>query len=194
MNSLSRKNLMFNNQFISFEGLSGVGKSTISRLYAEKIGAKLIGTIPESFSSLRKILDTPTTNIHARFLFYLAAVLEGEKSLKVALCSKNVVVESYLYRTIAFHRGMGSNLDISIPEDILLPNVVFYLTCEEKERQRRRVARGKRETYWDCLAERNADNILHEYQHFKMDSIDTTHLKPEEIVDKLINRFGKKYG
>ena len=87
---------MFDNKFISFEGLSGVGKSTISRLYAEKIDAKLIGTIPEQFSSLRKILDTPTTNIHARFLFYLAAVLEGRNPLKL-LCVRKMLLLKATY-------------------------------------------------------------------------------------------------
>lgn len=181
---------MFIKKFISFEGLSGVGKSTISRLFAEKIGASLVGTIPQSFVGLRRIIDAETTSIHARFLFYLAAVLEGEKSLKIALYSGgNVVVESYLYRTIAFHRGMGSDIKISIPKDILLPDIVFYLTCEEKERQKRRRRRGKRETCWDCLAEKNADKILQEYQQFDMNSIDTTHFKPEQVVDELINRL-----
>lgn len=179
---------MFRNRFISFEGLSGVGKSTISKLFAEKIGASLVSTIPQSFVGLRRIIDTETTSIHARFLFYLAAVLEGEKSLRIAMYSGgNVVVESYLYRTIAFHRGMGSNIRISIPKDILLPDIIFYLTCEEKERQKRRRKRGKHETYWDCLAEKSTNKILQEYRQFDMNSIDTTHLKPEQVVDELIN-------
>lgn len=84
---------------------------------------------------------------------------------------------------------MGSDIRISIPKDILLPDIVFYLTCEENERQRRKNKRGKRETYWDHLAEKNTDRIVQEYQRFEMNSIDTTHLKPEQVVDEIINRL-----
>lgn len=178
-------------KFISLEGLSGVGKSTISKLLAEKIKAELVGTIPRIFGDLRRALDhSETTSIHTRFLFYLAAVLEGERSIREVLSTgKTVVVESYLYRTIAFHRGMGSNFDISIPGDILLPDVVFHLICEEVERQWRRKTREKYETHWGRLAEQNAERILREYQQFKMSVVDTTCLKPEEVVNELINRL-----
>lgn len=185
---------MFKNKFISFEGLSGVGKSTISKLFADRSGASLVDTIPQSFVGLRKIIDAETTSIHARFLFYMAAVLEGESSLKIALCSGgNVVVESYLYQTIAFHRGMGSDIKITIPKDILLPDIVFYLTCKENERQRRKSKRGKRETYWDRLAERNTDKIVQEYKKFEMVSIDTTNLKPEQVVNEVLNHLNGKW-
>lgn len=178
-------------QFVSLEGLSGVGKSTISRMLAETMCAELVGTIPYTFSDLRKVLDRSNmTSIHARFLFYLAAVLEGEKSIRTILQSgKNVVVESYLYRTIAFHRGMGSDIDISIPESILLPDVIFHLVCEEGERQQRRRMRQKQETYWDRLAEQNTKNILREYHRFQMKVIDTTYLEPEVVVNEIISHL-----
>ena len=183
-------------KFISFEGLSGVGKSTISKLLAEKIGAGLVGTIPQKFGDLRKVFDhSEATSINARFLFYLAAVLEGGKSIEEVLSAgKNVVVESYLYRTIAFHRGMGSNLDIFLPSDVLLPDVVFHLVCEEVERQRRRKVRKKHETHWDRLAEQNAERILREYGRFEMNILDTTRLQPEEVVEKLIGLLNEARG
>lgn len=178
-------------KFISLEGLSGVGKSTVSKLLAETIDAELIGTIPEVFSNLRRVLDgSETTSIHARFLFYLAAVLEGEKSIRNTLqFGRSIVVESYLYRTIAFHRGMGSDLNILIPKSIRLPDFVFHLTCKEAERQRRKRIREKRETYWDYLAEQNTENILREYQRFEMNILDTTNLRPEQVMAEIINRL-----
>jgi len=89
---------------------------------------------------------------------------------------------------------MGSDLDVSVPSDVLLPDVIFHLTCDELERQCRRQAREKRETCWDRLAEQNAERILREYERFKMDIIDTTHLKPQEVVEELVGCLNKSGG
>lgn len=179
---------MKNGNFISLEGLSGVGKSTVSKLLANKIGAEIVGTIPEIFDGLRKTIDaSETTSINARFLFYLSAVLEGEKQVRKLLnAGETVVVESYLYRTIAFHRGMGSEFGVSIPNDVLMPGTIFHLTCDQSERKARREKRKKKETHWDFLAEKNAKAILREYSEFPMEVVDTTYLTPEDVVEELV--------
>lgn len=176
-------------RFISIEGLSGVGKSTTSKLLAQQLNAEVVGTIPPNFQELRRFLDN-LYSIHARFCFFLAAVFySAEEIKKIVEDGKNVVTESYLYRTIAFHRGMGSNLLFELPKDILLPNYAFHLTCDEQERQRRRMERKKSETYWDRLAENNSAIILQEYTRFQMFEIDTSILRPEEVIAQIVNHI-----
>lgn len=180
-------------RLVSIEGLSGVGKSTISRILANEWGAEIIATVPKEFDGLRRFLDRSDMNsIHARFCFFLSAVLYNEKNIRTALTDgRNVVVESYLFRTIASHRGMGSGLSIGFPQDILMPNPALYLTCEEGERRQRCNRRVKEKTFWDELAEQQAAMVLYEYSQFNMTPIDTTHQAPEAVVASILKILQK---
>ena len=170
-------------RFISLEGLSGVGKSVVSKVLATRLHAKLMRTVPRQFAGLRNVLDA-SRDIEARFCFFLSAVFYASGEINRVLQSgRTVVVESYLYRTIAFHRGMGSRLEISLPEEVIMPTDVFLLTCEEEERQRRRTAAQKRNSYWDELAEANSSQIRQEYEGFDTTIVDSTRRSPEEVAE-----------
>ena len=177
--------------FVSLEGLSGVGKSTVAPLLAQELGAEIVPTVPADFSSLRKQLDE-TASIDARFCFFLCAVIHSGGTVARYLDSgQHVVVESYLYRTIAFHRGMGAKLLVDCSHLEVLPTHVFHLTCSNSERLRRRAERQApaRRTIWDARAEVSVAEILREYSRFPMQVIDTTQLTPSEVVEDIKTRL-----
>lgn len=62
--------------FIVIEGLGGVGKTTVGKILAEKIGGVYIKTPAESFLSARKEIDACADPM-ARFFFYLSTVIEA---------------------------------------------------------------------------------------------------------------------
>lgn len=183
-------------RFISLEGLSGVGKSTVLQLLAEELKAEIVATVPKEFTNLRRFMDCSDRSlINARFCFFLSAVLYSEEKIRMVLAGgRSVVAESHLYRTIAFHRGMGSELSIGLPTDILMPNPVFHLVCEDEERRRRRKERVKAETFWDRLAEQHTVAVLREYYQFSMTYVDTTRRSPEAVVafiQEVLQRSGQ---
>ena len=176
-------------RFIAVEGLSAVGKSTVAKLLAGELNAKLMRTIPLEFNDLRKFVDS-RRSIDARFCLFLSAIFcVAEEIESVLQEGNNVVVESYIYRTIAFHQGMGSNLSIEVPRNLITPNYTFLLTCDEEERERRRKARSPKGSiyYWEQLSEENATMILQEYARFPVHTIDTTNVPPEGVVEAIFD-------
>lgn len=177
--------------FVSLEGLSGVGKSTVAPLLARALRAEIVPAVPTSFEAIRRQLNE-STSIDARFCFFLCAVICSGSTVACYLNSgRPVVVESYLYRTVAFHRGMGAKLMVDCSRLDVLPTHVFHLTCSEAERLRRRAERGEPEhrSKWDTLAECSASAILKEYACFPMQVIDTSQLTPAEVVLEIERRL-----
>ncbi len=173
-------------RFISLEGLCGVGKSTTSDLVSAALGTTVTDTIPPEFNSLRKFMGTHGS-VDARYLVFLAAVVHSVKDIQRQLdAGRDVVVESYLYRTIAFHQGMGSLFSIQVPEGFLRPTHAIYLVCSHEERRNRLIKRGERETKWDRLAEENAMKIESVYKSFNLPSLDVTNLSPQEACGAVL--------
>lgn len=173
--------------FVTLEGLSGVGKSTVARLLADALDACWMPTVPIGFGRDRSYF-TDTYQLNARFWYFMAAVsLAAPRIRRVLDLGHDVVAESYFARTIAFHRGMGSPLDISVPSYAAVPDATFRLTCGGAERQRRLAGRSKPRTTWDRLAEERADEIEQEYQRFPMHLIDTTAVAPDDVVAQILS-------
>lgn len=169
-------------KLIVLEGLSAVGKTTVANLLAKQLGAVLVDTVPAEFDELRQMV-CQQNSIDVRYILFLAAIVSSSQTVMHNLQSGlNVVCESFIYRTIAFHRGMGSQLDYRISKGIPTPDFVFHLTCRHDERRQRLFSREKAITKWDLLAEEAADRILHEYNAFRMLEIDTTSISISELV------------
>lgn len=169
--------------FVALEGIAGVGKSTTTRLLAERLNAKVFPALPDPFKPLRKSFSCPD-QVDARFCFYLSAVIVTSDLVKETTArGQPVVLESFIYRTIASHMGMGASFRILTPK-IYMPTHIFFLKCTEGERKRRLAAREM--DPWNVLAETKAQAILDEYGRFEMPTIDTTEQSPEEVVERIL--------
>jgi thymidylate kinase len=170
---------------VALEGLSGCGKTTVARELAPRLDAQLLPTVPIAYSEARRLLDT-SDNVDARFCLFMSAMLFTSREIeRTRMTGRNAVLESYLFRTIAFHRGMGSVVDISLPPHVAMPDLTVLLTCDERERQVRLALRGDRKHDWDRLAEDCRNAILSQYDAFPMLRVDTTGLTPSQTAQQI---------
>lgn len=139
--------------FVVLEGLSGCGKSTISRLL-EAEGWLRISPPGEEFTPARLALDEDPTSLEARHLLFVAGVAHSSETVYEALREgRNVVADSWLHRTNATHVVLGSRLgNIDLPW-LPTPNHEFFLDCPEATRQRRRGTRGTPDSFWKSRCE-----------------------------------------
>ncbi|NJL97261.1 hypothetical protein HC766_04165 [Candidatus Gracilibacteria bacterium] len=139
-----------------------------------------------------KIIDS-TGNIDARYLFYLSQViLSGNQIESLLRKGKHVLVESYVYRTITYHEGVGSSLTFTPAQfDIPTPDKIFYLRCDDSQRVNRINNRNKRIGFWNELAETYKAQIEDKYVQFmeSMVVIDNSTNEPQKTVDKIISHL-----
>lgn len=178
--------------FVVLEGLHGVGKSEVAESLANVLGAELVPTVNPVFRRVRSVVDRGTS-LEWRHAMYAVAVLDAGSRIREHLESgQAVVAESWLYRTVAFHRGMGSKLDLSFEgSELPLPDWTFVLTCDEEERQKRLKKRGVSQNRWQCLAECKRRDIEQQYRCWDMERVDTTNLQVDEVVRELRERIDR---
>jgi thymidylate kinase len=180
-------------RFYVLEGLSGVGKSvTLRALPALMENVRVVATVGEGYQAPRRIFDDGR-DVLSRHLFYLAALAAARDEIARHLAGGHIVLaESYLARTTAFHRAMGSQLTHNLDELLPMPDITFLLTCNEEERVRRLISRDGDLTHWRRLAEANKQQILDIYADYThhcaraVDSSGTVSATAHKIAD-LIN-------
>jgi len=169
----------------SLEGLQGCGKSTVAPLLAAARGAVMVPTVPAFYQSLRREVDS-RDNVEARMSFYLSALFTATDDIVQHLSNgTSVVVESYFARCLATHQALGARLAVTLPPDLPQP-VTYQLLCEEDERQRRLAARNKTTSRWTRRSEDVAEAITDAYAAFPMHHVDTTDLRPDQVVQAIL--------
>jgi len=131
------------NKLIVFEGIDGVGKTTIAFELKKILKKKNISVILyedyelkySNFNILKPLVKKiPITGSH---LFYLASAIYKSQVIKKLLKNHWVICDRYFYSTNANHKARGSNLIIGPLTDLLKPDYGFLLTLDEKIRQKR---------------------------------------------------------
>lgn len=174
--------------FIVLEGLSAVGKSTVAPLVAEQLGASLVETLLPAFDDVRVQVDRSRL-VMARLHFWLMCNYAVSDLVREHLAhGRDVVVESYFYRTLATHAAMGAG---ALPDvdwvRAATPDLTVLLTLDEPRRQERLAERqlSGALSYWSRLEESNVEITRSTYDSFGLSMLDTTGLTAAEVAGQL---------
>lgn len=135
------------NKLIVFEGIDGVGKTTLAHELKKaltSIGIKTVlyedteDTI-SGYNLLKPFINNEVKkkNINASLLFYLSSSLYKSELIKGLLKNQWVICDRYVYSTIAKHLALGCEKKL-IPNlnsfPIIKPDYSFLVTVDEKTR------------------------------------------------------------
>jgi len=166
-------------QFVVVEALDGVGKTTLVRNVAERLGWLAMDTPGPAIRPIREqVLAGLGDHQEARCLFYAATVLaQGRRATALAAEGQSVIMDRYWLSTIAYARARGVRAALdSIAAEVPLPTATVLLTLDEKVRRRRLVARGMTAADVETLDVDFAETVMEAMQ-------DSTHLGPTFILD-----------
>jgi dTMP kinase len=130
------------NVFITIEGLSGSGKTTIAKLLARQLGATYYKTPPVMFAPIRELVDSSATPL-ARHLYYYAGIAQASADISVILRKRAVVCDKYFVTMMAYSRAAGVTVDTPPAGLILQPDVTFVLDVPDDVRHHRISLRGR---------------------------------------------------
>ncbi len=132
------------NKLIVFEGIDGVGKTTIAVVVKKLLRKKgnpvvLYESYEKKYSNFNKLKPfIKTIPVNASYLFYLSSSVYKSHIIKKLLERNWVICDRYFYSTIARHGAEGSTLKIDIDSlGIIKPDYTFLLTIKEKIRRER---------------------------------------------------------
>ncbi|QNE74646.1 AAA family ATPase [Streptomyces finlayi] len=124
--------------FVVIEGVSGVGKSTLTRAVAEQLGAVTLHTLPEPMTRLSSAVNREARAL-PQFAFYLSGALHASDVISEGLAKGPVVADRYLSSVIACHAAVNGvpveavrRLVAPFASYFTVPDHTFYLLCSEK--------------------------------------------------------------
>jgi dTMP kinase len=175
-------------RFVVLEGLSAVGKTTVAPIAARLLGAELIPTLPPWLAETRLRIDA-TLVATARLHFWMMCNYAAADVIEATLTAgRDVVVESYFYRTLATHTAIGVG---SLPgidwRAAPYPDLALLLTVDETVRQERLdLRRGTNKyTHWTSSEETDVAATVAAYASFGLPAVDTTGLTPTEVAGEV---------
>ena len=94
-------------EFVCICGIDGVGKTTIAKELAKRLGYIYVKTPPQSYQTIREHYEHEGVSAFSRFCFYLGALYESSERIRTTLrLGQGVVVDRYLLSVQVYHEAM----------------------------------------------------------------------------------------
>jgi thymidylate kinase len=142
--------------------------------------------------ALRDLVEKPGDRI--RPLFYALGNALCSRSAENILKKSPVVIDRYVYTTIAWHHAMG--IDGHLPWgdlDLLQPDVAFLLTVEERSRHNRLHSRSEGLSTRDVRSLTGEAFVRQAYlenlRSYDFVEIDTSSLEPDHVVERMLQHI-----
>ncbi|WP_405534433.1 AAA family ATPase [Streptomyces sp. NBC_00075] len=130
---------------IAFEGLNGVGKTTLARAVAEILSLPCVATPPAAAAAARAVFDEAPFS-QAALLFYLSWVKHVSDEVSAGRLGPVVLCDRYVASTRAYFTaaGLRSAEHLIHGLDILPPTLTVLVTADEPVRRKRLSSRPRR--------------------------------------------------
>lgn len=180
---------------IVLEGIDASGKSAVGRRLAILQNGVYLKTPLPPFSDCRSIVDQ-SNDYAARFFFYLASVISASSLIANQSEKAPVIVDRWIWSTIANHRALGVDTSIVNPENLPLvrPQHAFLLTIDSEIQSKRLASRDPSMVSNLELNQELQMMVLAEFRRFRLNEIDTSCKTPDEtamIINGLIQHKGE---
>lgn len=175
---------------IVVEGLTGSGKSTVSRLLADRLGFHWVEAVGPEYRGLISSLDNDRRGLDAHYAAYLSTVLRSASNVQARLSEgTGCVTDSWVHRTHLTHKVLGSTLRVVDPVWLPRADAVFWLDVPQDERWRRVRDRGVPNTLWKKRLESLSSELEAAYfEHVDgLIRVDGT-AKAADVVEGLISQ------
>lgn len=193
-----------NNKLIVFEGIDGVGKSTLCALLERDLRRRGIPVIRyESVESekrgyaILKPFIKKNASVDASFLFYLSSAIYKSQAIEKLLRKSWVLCDRYVYSTIAYHSARGVDVAFVRMKELPIrkPDVTFCITVKESIRMAR-ILKKKTKTPEDLRPKRSNNTVGKMESYLKKSSdivIDNSQQNPKKTLEKILVRLGLSY-
>ncbi|MFE2495566.1 dTMP kinase [Streptomyces scopuliridis] len=128
---------------IVFEGVSGIGKTTLVKTVTQRLKATRLHTLPLPHSDWSSAVNARLRPL-PQFAFYLSGVLHASDSIRHARMIGPVIVDRYVSSVIACHAAVHSvavetvtGLLEPFRPHLARPTRTFYLRCSESTLRQR---------------------------------------------------------
>lgn len=129
--------------FLVLEGVSGIGKSTLSKVLAEHLSATNLHTLPRPHNDWSKTVNTRLRSL-PQFAFYLSGALHAADRVRECRTIGAVVADRYISSVIACHAAVHkvpvedvTRLVEPFRHYLVAPDHTFYLRCSEETLRKR---------------------------------------------------------
>lgn len=191
------------NKLIVFEGIDGVGKTTLSKLLQNRLVKQGFKTVRyedveeknSGFNQIKPFIKTQAT-IDSSLLFYISSAIYKSQQIEKILKHNWVICDRYIYSTLAYHKIRNANMSL-IPNikkiPVRLPDFLFLIKVNDKIRLKRIKIRSSNTDY-DYKVKTNKNLIgkmEKELEEFKPIIIDNSYSTPMDIIEKIYKIVGK---
>ncbi|MDN3696096.1 MULTISPECIES: deoxynucleoside kinase [Vibrio] len=157
------------NKFIVFEGSDACGKTTLSQMFAEDTSTVVHTAVVDQAASLRETIDDFESKESA-FLFFLLNNFLKSNEVASALDTENVVLDRYLFSTLAYQsillgketvKGVFDALNVA--KKIVLPDLVVFVKADTETIDGRIDRRGgKLQWYGDEVTQKHSVEVAYQ--------------------------------
>lgn len=181
--------------FLAIEGLDGAGKTTVSRLLAERSNGNYFRSTPQELLGY----TLAETFFGAHFLYYLAGnYLTGKQIQETNGLS---ITDGYVLRTITSHEALGLNsawatLASPLMKKMPKPDLSIFLDCTRRERISRMQSREKTNDRYEIVNSAIETKAMTSYTYWsqtlghKLSFLNTVGLEVPTVIGVIENEIG----